>query len=130
MQVKGDDGSEFPFPLGRGLSQAKVCVETGKIERVVDIAEAPWRIIGVALLPLIQFGQVLLAGVTAPKLAADAAAADSQAAAAEAPQPQAFNADAIAALFQARAFADPEPDPPTLGFKRSVHPTLPHPTPR
>ena len=31
------------FPLGRGLSQAKMCTETGKIERVVDIAEAPWR---------------------------------------------------------------------------------------
>ena len=31
------------FPLGRGLSQAKLCSETGKIERVVDIAEAPWR---------------------------------------------------------------------------------------
>ena len=31
------------FPLGRGLSQAKMCAETGKIERVVDIAEAPWR---------------------------------------------------------------------------------------
>ena len=31
------------FPLGRGLSQAKMCTQTGKIERVVDIAEAPWR---------------------------------------------------------------------------------------
>ena len=28
------------FPLGRGLSQARVCTRTGKIERVVDIAEA------------------------------------------------------------------------------------------
>ena len=28
------------FPLGRGLSQARVCTQTGKIERVVDIAEA------------------------------------------------------------------------------------------
>ena len=34
------------FPLGRGLSQAKVCTETGKIQRVVDIAEAPWRVLG------------------------------------------------------------------------------------
>jgi len=59
VQIKGDDGSDFPFPLGRGLSQAKVCVETGKIERVVDIAEAPWRIIGVALLPFIQASQFL-----------------------------------------------------------------------
>ena len=34
------------FPLGRGLSQAKVCTKTGKIQRVVDIAEAPWRVLG------------------------------------------------------------------------------------
>jgi len=59
VQVRGEDGNDFPFPLGRGLSQAKVCVETGKIERVVDIAEAPWRIIGVALLPFIQASQFL-----------------------------------------------------------------------
>ena len=39
------------FPLGRGLSQAKLCSETGKIERVVDIAEAP---IVLLALPLIQ----------------------------------------------------------------------------
>ena len=39
------------FPLGRGLSQAKMCSETGKIERVVDIAEAP---IVLLALPLIQ----------------------------------------------------------------------------
>ncbi|KAL1510967.1 hypothetical protein AB1Y20_005792 [Prymnesium parvum] len=64
VQVKRDDGKEFPFPLGRGLSQAKVCVETGKIERVVDIAEAPWRIIGVALLPLIQVAQLLISPFT------------------------------------------------------------------
>jgi len=35
-----------PFPLGRGLSHAKVNPKTGKIERVVDIAEAPWRVVG------------------------------------------------------------------------------------
>ena len=37
---------ESAFPLGRGLSQARVCTRSGKIERVVDIAEAPWRVIG------------------------------------------------------------------------------------
>ena len=41
-----------PFPLGRGLSQAKVEPTTGKILRVVDIAEAPWRVIGLLLAPL------------------------------------------------------------------------------
>jgi len=47
------------FPLGRGLSQAKVCTETGKIERVVDIAEAPWRVIGLFALPFITLFQKL-----------------------------------------------------------------------
>ena len=41
------------FPLGRGLSQARVCSRTGKIERVVDIAEAPWRVIGLFAQPII-----------------------------------------------------------------------------
>ena len=41
------------FPLGRGLSQARVCSRTGKIERVVDIAEAPWRVIGLIATPFI-----------------------------------------------------------------------------
>lgn len=40
------------FPLGRGLSQAKINPVTGKIIRVVDIAEAPWRVIGLLLAPL------------------------------------------------------------------------------
>ena len=42
------------FPLGRGLSQAKIDPDTGKILRVVDIAEAPWRVIGIALTPLLS----------------------------------------------------------------------------
>ena len=46
------------FPLGRGLSQARVCTETGKIQRVVDIAEAPWRVIGLLALPLINLVQL------------------------------------------------------------------------
>ena len=41
------------FPLGRGLSQAQMCTTTGKIVRVVDIAEAPWRVIGLLVLPFI-----------------------------------------------------------------------------
>lgn len=41
-----------PFPLGRGLSQATVNPQTGKILRVVDIAEAPWRVIGLLLAPV------------------------------------------------------------------------------
>jgi len=45
------------FPLGRGLSQARVCTTTGKIVRVVDIAEAPWRVIGLFALPFIGFVQ-------------------------------------------------------------------------
>lgn len=45
---------DFAFPLGRGLTQARVCTATGKIERVVDIAEAPWRVIGIMLLPFIS----------------------------------------------------------------------------
>lgn len=47
------------FPLGRGLSQARVCTATGKIERVVDIAEAPWRVIGLIALPFISAVQAL-----------------------------------------------------------------------
>lgn len=42
-----------PFPLGRGLSHANVNLSTGKIERVVDIAEAPWRVVGLLVSPLI-----------------------------------------------------------------------------
>jgi hypothetical protein len=34
--------------------QASVCTETGKIRRVVDIAEAPWRVIGLMALPFIN----------------------------------------------------------------------------
>jgi hypothetical protein len=52
VQVGGDSGAAFP--LGRGLSQARVCKQTGKIERVVDIAEAPWRTVGLLLLPFIS----------------------------------------------------------------------------
>jgi len=44
-----------PFPMGRGLTQARICPRTGKICRVVDIAEAPWRVIGLFTAPLVQF---------------------------------------------------------------------------
>lgn len=42
------------FPLGRGLTQAKVDPLTGEITRVVDIAEAPWRVIGLLLAPVVS----------------------------------------------------------------------------
>ena len=54
---------ESAFPLGRGLSQARVCPETGKIVRVVDIAEAPWRVIGLLLVPFINIVQALMRSV-------------------------------------------------------------------
>mmetsp|Transcript_28329 Transcript_28329/g.83190 ORF Transcript_28329/g.83190 Transcript_28329/m.83190 type:complete len:285 (-) Transcript_28329:268-1122(-) len=41
----------WAIPLGRGLSHAIICPRTGKISRVVDIAEAPWRMIGLAVAP-------------------------------------------------------------------------------
>ena len=71
------------FPLGRGLSQAKMCTETGKIERVVDIAEAPWRVIGLAVLPFIQLFQRLQAKVQGER----EPAAPGEAEPAPAPQP-------------------------------------------
>ena len=40
--------------LGRGLTQATVSPTTGLIERVVDIAEAPWRLVGTLLAPVIS----------------------------------------------------------------------------
>jgi hypothetical protein len=43
-----------PLPLGRGLSHAIICPRTGKISRVVDIAEAPWRTVGIALAPAVK----------------------------------------------------------------------------
>ena len=41
-----------PFPLSRGLSLATTNAE-GKLERVVDIAEAPWRVVGLLIRPLL-----------------------------------------------------------------------------
>ena len=41
-----------PFPLSRGLSLATTNSE-GKLERVVDIAEAPWRVVGLLIRPLL-----------------------------------------------------------------------------
>ena len=43
------------FPLGRGLSLAKMCSETGKIERVVDIAEAPIVLLALPLIQLLPY---------------------------------------------------------------------------
>ncbi|GAB5359683.1 hypothetical protein AAMO2058_000563900 [Amorphochlora amoebiformis] len=47
------DGNHLP--LGRGLTQAKICGATGKIKHVVDIAEAPWRVIGMVTAPFMNF---------------------------------------------------------------------------
>jgi hypothetical protein len=68
------------FPLGRGLSQARLCATTGKIERVVDIAEAPWRVIGLLVLPFISAVQVLSSTLSgsAEEAGADGADADAQ----------------------------------------------------
>lgn len=65
---------ESAFPLGRGLSQARVCTATGKIERVVDIAEAPWRVIGVLATPLIGAFQYVAAEIKGGAKPADEAA--------------------------------------------------------
>ena len=42
-----------------GSPQAKIDVATGKITRVVDIAEAPWRVIGLLLTPVVSVLVVL-----------------------------------------------------------------------
>lgn len=51
--------TSVPFPLGRGLSHATIDLATGKIKRVVDIAEAPWRVVGLLVTPFIEFGSAL-----------------------------------------------------------------------
>ena len=38
--------SDQRLPLGRGLTHARIDPETGKLLRVVDICEAPWRVVG------------------------------------------------------------------------------------
>jgi hypothetical protein len=45
------------IPLGRGLTHAIICQRTGKISRVVDIAEAPWRTVGLALAPAVTLAR-------------------------------------------------------------------------
>lgn len=46
VEVNGE-----PLALGRGLSFMKVCPQTGLIQRATDIAEAPWRAVGLLLAP-------------------------------------------------------------------------------
>lgn len=41
-----------PLFLGRGLSFMEICPKTGLIQKAVDIAEAPWRAIGLFFAPL------------------------------------------------------------------------------
>jgi len=67
---------DTPFPLGRGLSQAQVCPLTGKIKRVVDIAEAPWRVIGLLALPLINGFQLVARAVRGDGIGSAAASSD------------------------------------------------------
>lgn len=43
-----------PLILGRGLSFFRVCSKTGKIRNAVDIAEAPWRAIGLVFAPFLR----------------------------------------------------------------------------
>jgi len=64
------------FPLGRGLSQASVCKKTGKIMRVVDIAEAPWRVIGLLVIPFINVFQAVARAVAVDPASAPRADAD------------------------------------------------------
>lgn len=66
------------FPLGRGLSQARCCPQTGKIERVVDIAEAPWRVIGLLALPFINLVQAATEGMGLKNARRDAELSDLQ----------------------------------------------------
>ena len=63
------------FPLGRGLSQAQMCTDTGKIVRVVDIAEAPWRVIGLLVLPFITAFTTVAASLKESAKTDEAAAA-------------------------------------------------------
>ena len=58
-----------PFPLSRGLSLATTNSE-GKLERVVDIAEAPWRVVGLAIRPLLSLFGVGTAAIGAGSLGA------------------------------------------------------------
>lgn len=46
VEIRGD-----AIALGRGLSFMRICPRTGLIARAVDIAEAPWRTIGLLLTP-------------------------------------------------------------------------------
>lgn len=69
VEVNGE-----PLALGRGLSFMKVCPQTGLIQRATDIAEAPWRAVGLLVAPFARalrelsrnFSQVGLALVLVP----------------------------------------------------------------
>mmetsp|Transcript_171751 Transcript_171751/g.550504 ORF Transcript_171751/g.550504 Transcript_171751/m.550504 type:complete len:439 (-) Transcript_171751:138-1454(-) len=58
-----------PLALGRGLSFMKICPRTGLIRQAVDIAEAPWRAVGLVIAPfargLREFSR-LVAGLFLP----------------------------------------------------------------
>ena len=57
------------FPLSRGLSLATIN-EAGELQRVVDIAEAPWRVVGLAIRPLLSLFGVGTAALGAGSLGA------------------------------------------------------------
>jgi len=66
-----------PLGLGRGISFFRICSTTGLIRRAVDIAEAPWRVIGLLVAPLAQALKVadrVLSQLLVPPLVVSSAA--------------------------------------------------------
>lgn len=57
-----------PVPLGRGLSLATLD-DDGKLDRVVDICEAPWRVVGLVVRPGIEVVTALSAAFATTALA-------------------------------------------------------------
>jgi len=53
-----------PIALGRGLSFMRICPRTGLIRRAVDIAEAPWRAVGLVFAPFARGIRMLSRGTT------------------------------------------------------------------
>ncbi|EOD31906.1 hypothetical protein EMIHUDRAFT_442036, partial [Emiliania huxleyi CCMP1516] len=46
-----------PLALGRGITKMQLCNETGKVCRVVDVSEAPWRAAGKAAVGALRWAQ-------------------------------------------------------------------------
>ena len=47
---------DMEIPLGRGMSMLQVDPSSGKVERMTEIAELPWRAIGQAARTIARFG--------------------------------------------------------------------------